>query len=140
MKTLKLTLLLGIVAISSLTKAKAQDYCTLQYWGKEIKIDRTFFQILNDKYKLFMIDRATHWRYYDYTDYNEIFIGIVSNLKNPSFTIIVDEANQLSYLNEYNSWPNSNASNKNKKNRTRAGWIFYEVLLPALQDFANYRH
>lgn len=139
MKILKLTLLIGFLAIASINKSQAQNYATLNYWGKDIKLDRSFFEILNSNNNLFMTTKAPNGKYYDFQDYNDIYKKMVDDLTSPFFVIVVTEANQLQTRGASVSWPDSNPSNKNKKNRNRAAWIFYQVLLPSLQSFAQYK-
>jgi hypothetical protein len=85
------------------------------------------------------MEKARDWKYYDLKDYNQLYNDLVDNLKSPSFTVIVTESNQLQTRNDLKNLPNSSESNKNKKNRARAGWQYYELLLPSLQEFARGR-
>ena len=138
MKTLKLILLTILFSIGIAAKANAQDYCTLQYWGKEIKIDRAFFQILNNQFSYFMNNTAPQWKYYDFKDYSDIYIKVVDNLKSSEFTIIVTEANQLQWRNAITVIPGTNGEKgRSKKSSQRASWILYQVLLPSLQSYAQ---
>ncbi|UKJ07787.1 hypothetical protein [Solitalea lacus] len=136
-RTLKLTLLISFLALLSSTKIKAQSYATLDYWGKDIKLDRSFFQILNNQWSYFLNNQASQWRYYDYGDYTDIYNKTVQNLTRSDFKVQVTESNSLWFYNISNDWPSSTEENKNKKNRARAGWVQHYVLLPALQEFAK---
>jgi len=138
MKLLRQLLLTAIFTIS-LSSANAQEYATLDYWGKEVKLDRQFFEILNANYGSFMSNTATTWRYYDYNDYQNIYISIVEHLKRVTFVIHVSEANQLTWSNSFAPpMPGqTDEIGRNKKSKARAGWMLYHVLLPSLQSFAK---
>jgi hypothetical protein len=137
MKIIKLTLLVALFAIA--TNSKAQDYCTLRYWGKDMKLDRSFFEILNNNYGAFMANTAPGWKYYDPKDYQDIYIKVVDNLKSQQFIIVVTEANQLQWTNAISVIPSAiGETGRSKKSTARAGWILYQVLLPSLQQFAKY--
>jgi hypothetical protein len=137
MKNIKLILCIAFVAIAS-TNCKAQDYGTLNYWGKNIQLDRGFFEILNNNFSTFINNTAPTWKYYDYKDYQDIYIKVVDNLKSSRFTIIVTEANQLQWNNAVSIVPGTaGEQGRSKKSTARAGWILYQVLLPSLQQFAR---
>lgn len=137
MKYLK-HLIIAFVFTLTITNSKAQNYSTLKYWGKDIKLDRSFFEILNANYKQFMTEKAPVSRYYDYKDYNDIYGKIVESLRNPSFIMVVNEANELSWENSEKVLPGtSDEKGRSKKSTSRAGWIFHYVILPSLQQFSK---
>lgn len=139
MRKLKLTVLIAFIAFASVKAQETRLYGNLQYWGRDIPITSSFFEILNSKYSMFINNIAPNRRYFDYDDYSTIYVNMVENIKRPTFTVIVTEANMLQSQNQLSNWPNSNDTNKNKKNRARSAWIFYEVLLPSLQQFAQHK-
>lgn len=140
MKLLKITLLMAAFTVAVTFTCKAQDYAKVEYWGKVIPLDQSFFQYLNANFSTYVQGDATRRKYNDFKDYNEIYIAMVDNLKAPTFTIIVTEANQLQFRNARTVFPGTvNEPNRSKKSGYRAAWLLYEVVLPSLQQFvANY--
>ena len=81
---------------------------------------------------------APSWKYYDFQDYQDIYIRIVDNLKRPEFIIEVTEANQLQWYNASPIIPGSkNETGRSKKSNSRASWILYQVVLPSLQQYSK---
>ncbi|MES2447906.1 MAG: hypothetical protein V4546_12040 [Bacteroidota bacterium] len=123
----------SILILTSSINVKGQNYATLNYWGQDVKLDRDFFQILNNKRSGF-IEEVKSLRYYDFKDYNILYVSLVDNLKSNSFTIIVTEANEIQWRNGSNM---TGADETNKKKKTRASWLYYKLLLPSLQEFVK---
>lgn len=137
MKSIKLTIIVALFAMVT-TVGKAQDYATLSYWGKDYKLDRSFFEALNSNYNYFMNNTAPNWKYYDFKDYQTIYVTFVDNLKSQKFTIIVTEANQLQWQNPIGVLPGTNGEKgRSKKSSSRATWLLYNVVLPSLQQFVK---
>jgi len=135
MKLIKLTILLCLFSIIS-TKCIAQDYGTLRYWGKEYKLDRKFIGILNENWSDFIVGEAPRLRFYDERDYRDIYATIVNNLTNPSFIIIVTEANQLQWQNPIGILPGTDGEkDRSKRSYKRASIVLYKVVFPALNQF-----
>lgn len=131
-----------VIALLSITTAqlRAQDYCTLKYWGKEYKLDRQFISVLNDNWTSFMGGQAEQLKYYDGKDYQDIYTVLVGNLTNSSFTIIVTEANQLRWENPNGVLPGTDGEKgRSKKSFIRATTVWYRVILPALTQFVQYK-
>jgi hypothetical protein len=138
MKLIKLTLIIPLFFILT-NVCKAQNYGTLRYWGKDIKLDRNFFQLLNDSYSGFINNTGPNLRYYNFKDYQEIYTIINTNLTNPEFVIIVTEANQLQWENAVGILPGTDGEKgRSKKSSIRASLILYKVVLPALQQYYQY--
>jgi len=129
-------LLLAIIT----TRCQAQTYGTLRYWGKEYKLDRKFISVLNENWSNFINGDALTAGHYDYNDYIDIYNQIVNNLTNPSFTIIVTESNQLQWLNPIGVIPGTDGEKgRNKRSVRRAKMVLYKVVLPALNQFMQYK-
>jgi hypothetical protein len=137
MKPLKLTILIALFALTT-TLCKAQDYATVNYWGKDYKLDRSFFEALNSNYTYYMSNTAPNWKYYDFKDYQDIYITFVDNLKSSKFTIIVTEANQLRWQDPIGVLPGTDGEKgRGKKSFNRASLLLYNVVLPSLQQFVK---
>lgn len=140
MKLLKVTLLVAVLTVASSTFCNAQSYAKIEYWGKNYPIDQTFFQIINATYEQYMRDNAPNYRWYDPRDYNDIYVKMIDRLKDPAFTIIVTEANQLQFRSPTILFPGTvNEPGRGKKSMARASWMLRDVVLPSLQQYvANY--
>jgi hypothetical protein len=135
MKAIKVTLLLFLFSIITVN-CRAQNYGTLRYWGKEYKLDRKFFGVLNENWNLFINGQAPNLRYYDNADYQDIYTKIVNNLTNPSFIIIVTESNQIQWQNAVGILPGTDGEkDRSKRSYKRASLVLYNVVLPALNQF-----
>jgi hypothetical protein len=138
MKSIKLLVFITLIAFAKPVYAQTTTYCRFQYWDKATNLDTKFFEILNANYNAFMRDTAPQWKYYDYKDYNDIYVTIVRNLKKDDFVITVDEANQMSWRNQVVTMPGETGEKgRSKKSTDRAKWILFEVLRPSLQQFAK---
>lgn len=85
-----------------------------------------------------MNNTAPKWKYYDFKDYQAIYIVLVDNLKSSKFTIMVTEANQLQWQNPIGILPGTNdEKGRSKKSSNRASWLLYNVVLPSLQQFVK---
>lgn len=134
--TLWLTNLANVEAqTSSLKEFSPTEYGRLIYWGKPVDLNREFFQILNTNWSNYLKTTAHNRKYFDFDDYQRQYLGLIENLKNTKFRIIVTEANTLDTIDSNGNLPDT--SNKDKKSGIRASWIYYDVLLPSLQEFAK---
>lgn len=135
MKAIKLSLLLITFSIITIN-CRAQNYGTLRYWGKEYKLDRAFFGVLNENWDLFITNQAPKLRYYDNADYQDIYTKIVNNFTSPSFVIIVTESNQLQWQNAIGILPGTDGEkDRSKRSYRRSSMVLYNVVLPALNQF-----
>jgi hypothetical protein len=136
MKHLSLKFIVILLMMTSF--CKAQEYATVRYWGKEYKLERSYFEYLNGNYNYFMSNTAPNLRYYDFKDYQNIYLEFVENFKKPSFTIIVTEANQLQWENSIGILPGTDGEHdRSKKSHNRASILLYQVVLPSLQQFVR---
>jgi len=138
-KMKKILLITVIIFTVCVTKSNAQDYGKVEYWGKTYNLDRSFFVYLNQNMDYFNKVTAPQWRWYDFQDYSDIYVGIVNYLKNPNNTIIVTEANQLQFRSATDVMPGqmNELPKRNKKSMARAGWVQLNVVLQSLQQFVN---
>ena len=117
------------------TKSFAQNYGKINYWGKLIPIDQSFFKQTNIEFGPFLVD-SRNYKYYDYNDYEKIYADCIEALKDPNSTIIVSESNNLSFSGNM-VMPGFGDKKRSKKSTERAINISRQVLLPAIQTFAE---
>lgn len=134
MKTLNASLILILIIITAPVNVKAQEYCTLNYWGKKIPLDRSFFEILNEKYDSF---KSNYTRRSEHEEYSNMYYNMIQDLKRPSFTIIVNEDNSLSSINKI--YIQGLDGNTSKKSDERTNKLLFRVLLPSLKKFYEYK-
>ena len=119
-----------------LETAKAQTYGTINYWGKAIPIDQSFFRQTNIEFGPFLMD-SRNYKYYDFDDYEKLYAECIEVLKDPNSIIILSESNTLSFSGN-KKMPGFGVDKKRgKKSIERAINIGRFVLMPAIQVFAE---
>lgn len=125
----------AFIVLISVSKSNAQSYGKINYWGKIIPIDQTFFKQTNIEFGPFLMD-SRNYKFYDYNDYEKIYADCIEALKDPNSTIIVSESNNLSFSGN-KVMPGFGDKKRSKKSTERAINIAKLVLLPAIQTFAE---
>ena len=107
--------------------AFSQNYGKVEYMGKEIHLNSTFFQDFYTAYKE---------KWYAYECQN-IYYSVVDLLKDESTIIKIDEAKRLSWKSN-RSFPYCDNCKASKRSKKCAGSIWLQVFIPTLEIYIKY--